>query len=597
MASATDIITYIGVPLAVLGVLPILYTFALAILTKTRIRSALIHHGHKPTTSSRPHDGFSIRSSPMSSLLEIELPRYTIAPLDRHSEEYWKIRDAGYMTSNDKRQLLSRAESTLSMIEEGKVQGFLKGGSWRTFNWRRLVVGRKLHRIQYEDELREPPAEIDFSELVNFLLDWGAIPDSVGWEKLRSGGLWTPAGTILLRKPIDGGVDVKRISDWVLRTSVPDDSDGVLTLSVRWRQDYDEEGPERSVASMAPGWGRISEPKLSPDSSSEDSDTATKTMQLSIKNAKSENKHCQGVDGFRFRVEDNRITKLFWEQDLVETGAMSMIFDSHDQVFASQWFSSALASLLTLHDQQAALWGFEMTENITTFALRSSVPCGVMVILDLLDAKDAPEWSSEIGKVFNGFNSVSINNPASEFHNRTMARIAAEKMEATMPPDQARVHKSNRQAAERRAMSDEMTRNHYAKLEQEERRIKEAIASPRMTHKSVADACLAWLKTREIVEQDWTVEKVCQAAVYLLVVDQSTDGPCAHILKIMREWFDWSHAGGMKRNQIDLLRSKKTEFCYVACLVAVVGEAAALPKKAGADLVECVKAWKKVRIG
>ena len=533
----------------------------------------------------------------MSSLLEIELPRYTIAPLDRHSEEYWKIRDAGYMTNSDKRQLLSRAESTLSMIEEGKVQGFLKGGSWRTFNWRRLVVGRKLYRIQYEDELREPPAEIDFSELVNFLLDWGAIPDSIGWEKLRSGGLWTPAGTILLRKPVDGGVDVKRISDWVLRTSVPDDSDGVLTLSVRWRQDYDEEGPERSVASMAPGWGRLSEPKFSLDSQSEDSNSDKSIMQSSIRNAKSENKHCQGVDGFRFRVEDNRITKLFWEQDLIETGPLSMIFDSHDQIFASQWFSAALASLLTLHDQQAALWGFEMTENVTAFASRSSIPCGVMVVLDLLAEKDAPEWSSEIGIVFNGFNAVSIRNPAADFHNRNMARVAAEKLEATMPPEQARIHKTNRQAAERRTMSDEMTRNHYERLEQEERKIKEAIASPRMSHKAVGEACLAWLKKRNTVEQDWTVAKVCQAAVYLLAVEQSADGPRADMLKIMSEWSDWSHAGGMKRNQVDLIRSKKTEFCYVACLVAVVAEAAALPKKAGADLVECLKAWKKVRIG
>ena len=59
MASATDIITYIGVPLAVLGVLPILYTFAIAIVTQRRIRSSLIQHGHTPARSSRQADGFS----------------------------------------------------------------------------------------------------------------------------------------------------------------------------------------------------------------------------------------------------------------------------------------------------------------------------------------------------------------------------------------------------------------------------------------------------------------------------------------------------------------------------------------------------------
>jgi hypothetical protein len=61
------------------------------------------------------------------------------------------------------------------MIEKGRVRGFLRGESRHTFHWKKLVVGRKLYRIQYVDELREPPAEIDFSDLVNFLLDWRGV--------------------------------------------------------------------------------------------------------------------------------------------------------------------------------------------------------------------------------------------------------------------------------------------------------------------------------------------------------------------------------------------------------------------------------------
>jgi hypothetical protein len=109
MASATDVITYIGIPLAVLSVLPIFYTFFLSILTQRRIRS-LLHHGHKPLTSTGPYrfpslsnrgpsrrsdgTGVVIRSSPMTSQVEVELPTFTIAPLERSSEFYWKL-DAG----------------------------------------------------------------------------------------------------------------------------------------------------------------------------------------------------------------------------------------------------------------------------------------------------------------------------------------------------------------------------------------------------------------------------------------------------------------------------------------------------------------------
>jgi hypothetical protein len=45
------------------------------------------------------------------------------------------------------------------------------------FHWKKLVVGRKLYRIQYADELREPSAEINVSGLVHFLFNWGAVSD------------------------------------------------------------------------------------------------------------------------------------------------------------------------------------------------------------------------------------------------------------------------------------------------------------------------------------------------------------------------------------------------------------------------------------
>jgi len=35
------------------------------------------------------------------------------------------------------------------MIEKGRVRGFLREESWRTFHWKKLVMGRKLYRIQY----------------------------------------------------------------------------------------------------------------------------------------------------------------------------------------------------------------------------------------------------------------------------------------------------------------------------------------------------------------------------------------------------------------------------------------------------------------
>jgi hypothetical protein len=602
MASAPDIITYIGVPLAVLGVLPIMYTFAFAIITQRRIRASLLLHGHKPLSSSQPHDGFSIRSSPMTSLIEVELPRYTIALHDRNNDEYWKANEPNILSSEDHHRLLERVESTLSMIEEGRVQGFLRGGSWRAFRWKKLIVGRKLYRIQYEDELREPPAEIDFSELIHFLLDWGAVPDPMGWEKLRSGGLWTPSGTILLRKPEDENLKAKRRTDWVLRTSVPDDSDGVLTLCIRWSRDFNGAGPIRDPTSLPPGWGRLVEPVSDNRTSNlekkeqnqEENQEKKKCLCSRVEALKSSTKECMDSNSFRFRVENNKVSKIFWEKGSRETGSVTEAFWTHEESLKGLWFTnaaSALESKSQSENSAASLWGFDFPEIISNFVLKPSIPCGVLVIHHILPESEAPHWSSESTTKSFATNSASVH------HSRFMARLAAEKLEAMMPPEQARVHKMNREMAERNAVHEGFMAEIAMKREREEKRIQEAIVSPKMGNKVVAEACLRWLIEKEEVGKEWSIERVAEAVLYLFVLDQREDGEAQNIVKVLEEWMSWFQVGGMKKAQVEMLGEKKVEFCLAACLVAVVAEEAGKPGNAGENMLECLKLWKKIRLG
>jgi hypothetical protein len=41
---------------------------------------------------------------------------------------------------------------------------------------------------------------LTFRTCCNFLLDWGAVLDESGWEKLKSGGLRTPGGITFCRQ-------------------------------------------------------------------------------------------------------------------------------------------------------------------------------------------------------------------------------------------------------------------------------------------------------------------------------------------------------------------------------------------------------------
>ena len=84
----------------------------------------------------------------MSGVVKVTLPIFSITPLDREGDnEYWK---------------LNRRPPTL------------KGGTWAIFNWNVLITGSRLYGLQYGDDLQIPQAEIEFGELMAFLLDRSA---------------------------------------------------------------------------------------------------------------------------------------------------------------------------------------------------------------------------------------------------------------------------------------------------------------------------------------------------------------------------------------------------------------------------------------
>ena len=609
MASATDIITYIGIPLAVLGVLPIFYTFFLSILTQRRIRSLLLHHGHKPLSATGPYSrlfsasrssrrsdgtGFVIRSSPMTSQVEVELPTCTIAPLDRNSELYWKLENGNTEHKHGIGLGMNRAESSLSMIEEGRVRGFLRGGSWRTFHWKKLVVGRKLYRIQYEDELREPPAETGFSDLVHFLLDWGAVPDESGWGKLKSGGLWTPGGTVLLGRrddQDDGGNELKKKApnlDWVLRTSVPDESDGVLCLNVRWSGGEDGPTEGRGAGSLPPGWGRLEQPEKGVVSG----EVEKSGLAGRIEEFRSINKAAHRSESVRFHVDGDAVTEVFWEHSKIETGFKASLWQTGNKG-AAVWFTSAASALDQRKNSRGGLWGFEIPSNILAFAKSDSMPCGVMVILGMIAEIDTPAWQTEEEELDRHKNSAITQ----RHHQRFMAKMRAQSLEKSMPEEQARVASRNRFAEERQQMMDDMNEERRMREERSERRIRDAIASPKMSNKAVAEACLAWLVDKDELGREWTVANLAEAVLYLMAVDQRPDGDASKIMEILEDWTSWAQHANLKKSSITLLENRKTEFCFATALVAMVQEATGSTGKAGADMLECLKLWRKVRLG
>ncbi|KAM5444550.1 hypothetical protein MferCBS31731_000003 [Microsporum ferrugineum] len=570
-ASPADIITYIGVPLAVIGVLPILYTCIRALLVLRSIRKVLAQNGHSNSAVTR--------GSMMSGIVEVELPRYTITPLDREDdEEYWKL---------------------------NPDRSHLPGGSWSYFYWNCLVTGKKLYRIQYKDELLVPQAEIEFDELTGFLLDRGAVPDENGWNMLRTSGLWTPAGTVLLRPP------PSRFGA-VLRTSVPDDSDGVLSLKVHWQCDWDQ----RDKHCLPPFWMRIHQPKLFHDETSPGSDSILKgenenvddkdgpllsiggspanpiedsqpditTVPLLLAYIEEKRASLDSTDALsdsiRFRIESDTVEKIYFEQDHSLTGRTTEMGHMGDAI--NQWFVYTASSLG--HNEKAATWSFALPQNILQAVRREAVPCGIMELLGIMQEDELPHWASP---------RPQLNDPL-RFHNRFLEDMRAKEVEKTMPPAQAAAARRAREQAKLSAMRDDHADGVRIMREYEEKRGVEALTSPKLNNKDITDACLRWLVKNNYVPKTYRITDLAKAVLYLMVLDLNQ---AKAIAQVCDRWTIWHQSPGMNRSEIEFLRENKASFCYASSIIYIIQIAARSEAQVSTDMQECLKLWKKVRLG
>ncbi|QKX53168.1 uncharacterized protein TRUGW13939_00244 [Talaromyces rugulosus] len=577
--SPTDIITYVGVPLAVLGVLPILYSFVRAILTQRSIRLSLKRHGLL--------DSAITRGSLMSGIVEVELPRCTITPFDRDLDaEYWKL---------------------------NAYQSTLKGGSWSIFYWNRLVTGRRLYRCQFKDELRLPQAEIDFEELVAFLMDRGAVPDPKGWHMLKTIGLWTPTATALLKPPND-------LPGTVLKIAPPDDSEGVLSLQVYWHTNWDF----RDTTSLPPFWMRLGQPKfdkvmvesettisLSPrlskenvnepvnslnenetkplaredtlvaGSSTESNTLPTSSLLGSIEQAKN-TLTTSASDSVRFKIDAEIVRKLSFESDGILTGeTRDMANVGGDN--GSLWFVCAASTIC--QGQNSGLWNFTIPDQIATFTRRKSIPCGVMVVLDLLDGKDVPPWASPPPKTQESH---------TEIHQRLQERDDEMRMERLMTPTQADESRRSRMLREARRFHQQNVNRMQLQREYEERRLIEAIQSPRLDNNTVANATLAYLIREKVIPDHFSLQELAHAVLYLMILDQTHAKLIADILE---RWALWAQFGGMQSSQLTHLTDNKVAFCYASALVAVVLQANSSSNNLSSDMLDCMRVWKRVNLG
>jgi len=547
MPSAVDIITYIGIPLAVLGVLPTIYTCLKSFFTLREITKTLHRNGVIAIT----------RSALLSGIVEIEIPRRSIIPLDRGDPKYFGLRE---------------------------TPSSLKGGSWTLFNWKEMVIGVKSYRLQYHDELLQPQAEIDFEALIAFLLDRGAVPSKEGWADLRSAGLWTPAGTRLLLSPISG--------EEVLSVAMSDDSDGILSLSMCWKKEWDR----RSQDSLPPYWIRVAPPKKeedvlgkrheleansSPDENEKDVDK--KGGFLDDDSAASE-KLCPN-SAIRARISADGIQEAYSEDDPKRKLPLLHLRSIHSIDSTAGFWFCCLAT--AFEAPQGGLWSFSIPPDVIALSRQDTVPCGVMVLLSTLTDAEVPAWRTPHDTQSEQF----------EKHVKFMEQSRKIQEEMRLPPGQREAVRQKRLMADAQDFHNDFRRKMMKDNQRRESELTEAMQSQKLPIKVVADANRKWLLQKYGLDTGTTQHSLLQQILYGMVQDQQFAKQLAVMLDL---WKSWSLSGGMTKSHYLAVKEDQVMFSLASCVLAVirsqVSEPTGLVTVVG-DLQECLRIWKKVRLG
>ncbi|KAI2627019.1 hypothetical protein GGS26DRAFT_562441 [Hypomontagnella submonticulosa] len=576
--SPTDIITYVGIPLAVLGVLPILYNTVATLAALSKIKR-MLRHGRLTALT---------RSDVVNRVIEVELPRYAVTPCDRFAETelYWK---------------------------PARQPSSIPGGSWTNFNWQTRAIGAKTQRVEYADQLRQPQVDVAFDELVAYLLDLGAVPDAHGWKLLRSTGLWTPTGCSLMKSP-DGHFNALSIAPL-------DDSDGHLSLKVSWSPDW----TTRDFSSLPPYWIRLPppppqaepvEPEDIDKAAGSEEGASTSQEDIQTENVEKTKEKGQGslrkesLDSIQKHAEKNSRTTLTCQISV--GGLVSAMSQGDVAVFSSAnlqglyiehlrirhgkadgvWFASVATAYGTT--SQTVLWNYKIPDEILNFARRDTVPCGVLVLLGVVDESETPQWAT----------AYDTNEEARElFFRRSQAQQAAMLAESRMPPPQREIAVRDRMRRQMNEQMQDMRDRMRVENQRRETRILEALQSPKWNTKLVAEHNLSWLRQKQQratavgvnVNESLALRDIVGTLLHRMVLDGEF---ASSICRILDLWKAWADNGGMRRSDFETLQEKQELFALASLLVALVRDTATAHEGTlSLDLQECLRMWKIVRLG
>lgn len=128
-----------------------------------------------------------------------------------------------------------------------------------------------------------------------------------------------------------------------------------------------------------------------------------------------------------------------------------------------------------------------------------------------------------------------------------------------------------------------------------ETRQTEALNSPKWDAKLVAQHSLTWLKDRDEVPASLKVKDAVGELLHRMVLDgEFTTAVC----RMLDLWKSWAEIGGMKKADFHVLQDETATFAQATLLIAMINDTStALEGTLSTDLQDCLRMWKRVRLG
>ena len=287
-----------------------------------------------------------------------------------------------------------------------------------------------------------------------------------------------------------------------------------------------------------------------------------------------------GLDGLITAIPDDYDAQMFDQLNIDHLKSDQVAFDT-----TGLWFASAITALGT--SSQTILWNYKIPPEVLSFAKKDTIPCGVLVLLDVVEESATPDWATQ-------YTGEEEAEREATFRRMTNESRAIQR-ENQMPPDQKAQAVRDRQVKRHDDWVASLNEKRRRDTQRAESRMLEAMQSPKWDNRLVAGHNLTWLKQRGHVDETHNLRRAVEVLLWKMV---NKPEMAANLAKMLDGWKAFVDNGGVRKADYMLLKEDQITFAHASLVLAAIEDSVtAAHGSLAMDLQECVRIWKKVRLG